>query len=160
MNNLDNMEVAESFLSKPEDIKTMIMENKATKVLCQNIRSVNKNMNGLLTLLKRINLQFEIVVLTKCWLSSSGNPPTLDTYTSYATTKLYNQNDGLIMYVKSNKKHTIEEPPFSEANCMVAKFGIDTVVIGIYRPHCFKNDATFFLNLSMTCLFSISHIKT
>lgn len=114
------------------------------------------NIDGLLTLLQRINIEFEIIILTECWLSHVASPPILDSYNSYTTTadKLYNQNDGLLIYVKSNIKHSIEEPHFLEANCMIIKLGLDTVVIGIYRPHCFKHDATKFLKSLDELLFN------
>lgn len=86
------------------------------------------------------------MILTECSLSRVDNPPTISTHTSYATKSLYNQNDGVVLYVKSTLKQSIEEPPFSEANCLLLKFGADTVIDEINRPYCLKNSITTFLH--------------
>ncbi|CAG4975023.1 unnamed protein product [Parnassius apollo] len=112
-----------------EDIKRFLEEDENSFVTAGKKETIKK-------------ADFDLIILTECWLSCSGPIPLLESYSSHATKQTYNQSDGILIYIKDNLKCTVEEPTFQEANCLIIKFGTHTVVIGIYRPYCSKNDAT------------------
>lgn len=113
------------------------------KLLNQNIRSISCNMPGLETLIARSKIHWDIMVLTECWLKSNPNIPILNGYNRFATSNNIIQNDGVVIYVNNSLSIAVEEPSFAEANCLVAKFDFDVVIIAIYRSPSYKNLSKF-----------------
>lgn len=133
---IDSFSVSESQVCDVGDCKRLLFSSgKSLTLLTQNIRSINRNMNGFEVLLQSIDVSCDIIVLTECWLSKqTGNLPSLDGYYSYQTERTINQNDGLVVFIKNNLQTSKEEPLFQGSNCLVIKIIPDTVVIAIYRP--------------------------
>lgn len=151
INEIESYEIGESFNCLPEEcLKYVKHPSSHLKVLQQNIRSLNKNYASLLTLLSRFGFACDIIVLSECWLSCVSNLPTMNGYSNYRTTVNFNQNDGVVVFVNNELNCSVEEAHISEANCLLIKIGLETVIIAVYRPCCFTNvDA--FLN-SLSCL--------
>lgn len=118
------------------------------RIVTQNIRSVNKNFDGLIVLLERMNIGQDIIVLTECWLSKTVNIPKIPDYNTFYTTRSNNQNDGVIIYVKDTYKNVkVTEPDYAEElNCLIITIN-DITVIGVYRPCEFKNTEKFSMSL-------------
>lgn len=73
-NEIDNFEMGESFQCFPEECLHHVKDPSLfLKILQQNIRSLNKNFNALSTLLVRLNFVCDVIVLSECWLSCTGN---------------------------------------------------------------------------------------
>src|SRR5678816_4318401 len=65
---------------------------KKLNVLALNIRSVRKNFNEFICLLKILDLDFSIIILTETWLTSNSNVGfTIPNYLSY---HIYRDNYG------------------------------------------------------------------
>ena len=72
------------------------------KLLNQNIRSISSNMSGLEILIARSNIDWDIMVLTECWLKTKPTIPTLNNYKVFASQKNFTQNEGVVIYVKKS----------------------------------------------------------
>lgn len=115
-------------------------------------------MPGLQTLLSRLSIQLDILILTECWLSCNPNIPLLEGYNSYSTTKRINKNDGVVVYVKNNITNiTVIEPDFTDANCIQIKIGTDTCIFAIYRPPSFKEVTNFLSSLNQLLTTNASY---
>lgn len=145
-----NINIGNAFeVDNPEDCGGILGKKTDTlRIFAQNIRSINKNFDGLLVLLERIKIKHDIILLTECWLSKTNLIPIIPGYNSFHTTQHYNQNDGVIIYVKDSFKNVkVIEPCDSEdLNCLVVILN-DISVIGIYRPCEFKNTDKFITSL-------------
>lgn len=86
----------------------------------------------------------DIIFLTECWMSVSPQVPNLPGYVTYHTKKHFNQNDGIVIYVRSSLDCSVSESDIiQEANCMVCKIGSLYTLIAIYRPPSFKDPDIF-----------------
>ena len=122
--------------------------NKGLKLLQQNIRSLKRNMAGLSPLVVRSGVSWDCIVLTECWLPSNPNIPHLSGYSHSATTKNHTQNEGVVVYHRSDLIMAIKEPELAEANCLVMIPDKHTVVLAIYRPPGYKNVNNFIQSLN------------
>lgn len=111
-------------------------------VLCANIRSINQNLDSLLVFMSKLDLVLDVVVLTECWVDQDSVIPNINNFKSFSTTKSYNQNDGVIIYINDRiSNYNIHEPVVSNGNCLVLNLNNDTTIVGLYRPSQFKNSA-------------------
>lgn len=131
------------------------------KVICQNIRSVNKNLDEFGVFLTRTNVDFDLIVLTESWLQGCGSTPSLNQYTTYNTCNHINQNSGVIVYVRNSINNiTVYEPNFSDADCLVVKIGQNYAFICSYRSPSFDSINNFQRSLDhlLSTLKSIPNI--
>lgn len=131
---LDNISVAQSATCMIEDCgRIASLHKKSTSLLCQNIRSINKNYDSLTTLLARSKSRWDLIILTECWLYKSPPLPLMHGYTSAATNLHRSQNEGVVIFYRSHLQASVSEPLIQDANCLLLKLNNDTVVIAIYR---------------------------
>ncbi|KOB65472.1 putative tick transposon [Operophtera brumata] len=153
---VDEFKVAHSFECFPSDCAAIIRNSRAyLKVITQNIRSIYKNLDSLTVLQSTLNFECDILILTESRLSEDKLLPQLPSYNVHSTTKHINQNDGVVVYCKSNISYSIDEPAFLDANCLVIKIPPHTAIIAIYRPPCFRTISRFLDSLE-TVLGSLS----
>lgn len=87
----------------PEQCKSLLPNTKnVLKLFTLNIRSINRNFDDLQVLLSRLNIDYEVIILTECWLSKNSILPKLQNYKPIATNQNFNQNDGIVIYLKEN----------------------------------------------------------
>lgn len=136
---VDDFKVARSFECFPSDCVAIIGNSRAyLKVITQNIRSIYKNLDSLVVLQSILNFECDILILTESRLSEDKLLPQLPSYNVHSTTKYINQNDGVVVYCKSNISYSIEEPVFVDASCLIIRIPPHTAIIAIYRPPCFR----------------------
>lgn len=138
--------------------KRLIGNGINTKIMHQNIRSINKNFDELLIQLHHINVDFDIIILTECWLSNNYTPKILKNYTSHNSTIFDNQNDGIVVYTKNNQNFTVTELEIQHASCTQIKYNNDTVILAIYRSPSIHNITPFLSSLSYI-LSNLSNTK-
>lgn len=161
--NLDKFNLSTVHQCTPELAHSIIpTNNNNLKLLSLNIRSINRNFLNFLTLQSRLNLSSDILVFTECWLPCLSNSiiPTLDNYTTVQTNKHLNQNDGVVVYLKSNLPHTSEELNLcGMASGLLIKLGTDSAIICIYRSPSTCNIDNF-LNALDKIFSSLSNFKS
>lgn len=163
IDNIDELSVSTTYTCAPEETLPIVKCPKNfTKILTQNIRSVNRNFLNLQTLLHRIPFDCDLIVLTECWLTCSGNStiPVLDNYHAFMTTKHINQSDGVVVYSRSDLDVVCEEPDFYQsASGLIIKINLDLAVICIYRSPSIDNINNFLTALN-NILPSLSRFKS
>lgn len=134
-----------------EDCKSKLdLNNAGLTIVTQNIRSINKNLRDFETYLARLNFEPDIIVLTECWLHEKYTNFDLPNYKYHPSRNYLNQNDGIVIYSKTNINVSVNEPIFQHGNCMVLTIGSDISVVAIYRSPNFKTKAqmeTFFQSM-------------
>lgn len=153
-------EIESHVISQAEQCKSVMMaQNSSLTTLTLNIRSINKNFYNLLILLDRLDINFDLIILTEFWLK--GKTPqayNIDGYTAHSTTKHRFQNDGLIIYCKNNLNISVHEPDIAGANSLLIKVEQDCVIIALYRSPSEYNIDPFLESLS-NVLNEYKHIR-
>ncbi|KAL4702677.1 hypothetical protein ACJJTC_001836 [Scirpophaga incertulas] len=94
--------------------------NNSLKILVQNIRSLNKNFTDFEVFLARCKVNYDVIVLTECWLQYNNNVPELESFRHFSTTRYLNQNSGVVVYVRENLKYVhVYEPMIDDCDCLV-----------------------------------------
>ncbi|XP_037298441.1 uncharacterized protein LOC119190509 isoform X2 [Manduca sexta] len=149
-NQLDSVEISNANKCLPNKCDIFIKNNyTGLKVFHMNIRSINRHFDEMVVLLSEIRFQCDILVLSECWLSKVVGLPVLNGYTSYFTKNHKNQNDGVVLYIKSNIACSVTEPPFSDGNCLICKIGDTTSIVAIYRSPSYKSLDNFFNSFNL-----------
>lgn len=142
--NIDEIATSTSLICGPEECSTHITNSQPSlNIMSQNIRSISCNFDSFSKLLQRVVVLPDVIILSECWLSCNRYLPQMVNYGCTASTRLYNQNDGLVIFTKNDLNLTVYEPNFSEANCIIITMNKSTVIIAIYRPPEFKNINNF-----------------
>lgn len=102
-------------------------------------------MPNLLVLLSRLMVDWDVIVLSECWLPCTSFIPPLDGYNFCATVNNKTQNEGVVVYYKKDQDFRITEPNIADSNCLQLEINSDTVLLAIYRPPGQK-DTTKFLH--------------
>lgn len=133
-------------VSYPEDCGKKISKYEL-KILHANIRSIQQNFENFLIILARLNISFDAIVLSECWISETSIIKQIEGYNSHNTLKYINRSGGVIIYV--NKKWTpeITEPDLEDANAMIAHVPDVFTLFGIYRSPSFRNPSNFITSL-------------
>lgn len=161
LTDLDSYKTTNGILCVPEDCSRLLKPtHKSLTVLTQNIRSLACNSDNFYTLLMRTNTAWDVIVLTECWLPSSRHIPVIQGYDYVPTRNNLTQNEGVVVYFRDHLCLTIEEPSFSDGNCLIIKMNSSTVIIAIYRPPGYKDPVTFLssLNSVLTKVHTYQHI--
>lgn len=119
-------------------------------LITQNIRSINANFSSFGTLLQRINVDTDVIILTECWLPCCSTVPHLPGYYNSSTKLNKYQNDGVVVYVRESLSFTLEELQLQDANCIFIKIGDDTAIVAVYRSPAIKNKEPFLTSLNDT----------
>lgn len=134
LNEVDRISVATNYYCDTEFCNTEI--NKSTtslKIITQNIRSIQKNMDNFQAQLARFSFEFDVIILTECWLSNDKLIPLIDGYSAHYSKILQNQNDGIVIYVKHELKCEIKEPEPAGASFILLNIYPDTCILAVYR---------------------------
>lgn len=162
VNDLDELLQPVSISCDPCNCKTKLYEMNFAdgfKIITENIRSLSNNFAGFQLLMHQIDLDYDVIVLTECWLTRQMPLPHLDGYLSFATKNVVLQNDGVVIYVNKNLENiSFDEPVCLDANCAVLKIGQDIAIIGIYRSPSQANLSRFLTSLEKV-ISSLSSFK-
>lgn len=99
------------------------------KIMTQNIRSISHNFDAFEVLLKRLNIECDLYILTESWNSKVVVFPAIQNYDTHFSTSNYNQNDGIVVYTKMGLRCSVEEAPMTDATCMLIRLDKDILII-------------------------------
>ncbi|XP_047027733.1 uncharacterized protein LOC124635821 isoform X1 [Helicoverpa zea] len=157
---LDNIEIARSVTCDYSQLHEHVVVNKNDlTIISQNIRSIYHNFDDFIINLSTLNFELDIIILTECRLSANKPIPQITNYHSYMTTRQLNQNDGVVVYVKSSIKHKVEEIQLDQASCLRLNI-LGCEVYCIYRSPSNSNIDRFTDSLSTHLNIQSSHINT
>lgn len=156
---IDNIQEAYSVHCEMDDLTQYIpLKEKDLKIICQNIRSVYRNIDDLNLNLNVLQFMPDIIILSECRLNSAKPIPVLDNYATFNSTLHLNQNDGVVIYVKKDIAVTnIREIGLDHASCIQIDT-YNTAILGIYRSPSNTNADQFITSLN-THLESIKTYK-
>jgi exonuclease III len=146
---LDNIELARTIECDCTELNNhvKIQKNDLT-IISQNIRSIYCNFNDFLLNLSSFEFETDIIILTECRLSNNKLIPKLNNYISYFTKCQLNQNDGVVLYVKSSLKHKAIEVKLAQASCLQLDV-LNNFIICIYRSPSNTNAESFIDSFNM-----------
>lgn len=157
---LDYISITKSINCDIEDIEKYVTKNKlySLNLISQNIRSIHCNMNSFTSLILRSKTNWDVIVLTECWLPSAKYIPDLRGYNSISTTVNKTQNERVVVYYDNHLNIAYEKPLINDANCLLLKLNSETCIIAIYRSPSI-NDTTSFVNSIDSLLATLSNFK-
>lgn len=138
-----------------ENCSNVFTHNHDFKILAFNIRSIKHNFDSFMVALNRSNINFDIIILTECWLFENPYPLHISGFSYFATAKMNNQNGGVVVYVNTLWNPKVSEPEVDEADCLLVALP-NIKIIGIYRSPSFKNTDKFITSLH-NLLTSFNH---
>lgn len=146
IDDIDDFHTAHAYYCSPESCINYISNDLSLKIIHTNIRSINKNFNNFIATLVTTNIEFDIIILSECWLKASGNLPQLDGYTAHSTSNNPLQNDGVVLYIKTVLNSLISEPPICDSNCLICWVG-DVAIVAVYRSPSYVTLDNFYTSL-------------
>lgn len=156
----NNINVGDSFLVEvPEAFPQYKLGTESSlRIIVQNIRSIHKNLEDFKVFIARSKIDYDIIILTECWLQNSDMIPKLEQFDSFHTRNHINQNSGVVVYIRSYLPHvTVYEPNFADADCLVIGIGKSHAFICMYRSPSFASLANFVESLE-ELLIDLKHV--
>lgn len=137
--------VGDSYLiDSPEQCSSLLRDTATDlKIIVQNIRSLNCNFDDFSVHLSRLNVTFDIIILTECWLHHTTNFPSMTNYICYATTKHKNQNSGIVVYIRNSLDANVSEPNVEDSDSLLIKIGRRFAIVALYRSPSIYNVDSF-----------------
>lgn len=137
---IDKLELCQRYLTCEYNLKIMTL----------NIRSAQRNFDSFLIALKRTQIEYDVIVLTECWLHESSIIRQIDGYNVYSTTKHKNKASGVIVYVRDSFTATALEPDVEDADCILVSINGYAQIMGLYRSPSVTRLDKFLLTLDTT----------
>lgn len=134
-------------------------DNYNFKVLTLNIRSYQRNFDDFCIAFKRLDTDFDVVVLTECWLSEGTILEPLPGYSVSRSQLQSNKNGGVIIYTLMNRNVKVIESVIAEADSLLLELDNSIAILGIYRSPSFSNLDNFIVSLD-TVLSQIKKYST
>lgn len=127
-------------LNKPDECKTVLKQNEKNpnfKIIHNNIRSLNKNIDDFKIMLEELGSDFDCVVLTETWQLLDPCIYRIPGYKPIYNEGGYNQNDGIMMYIREDHVFdseivSIERVKFLKTKIKIGKRN-DILVTSCYR---------------------------
>lgn len=114
-----------------------ISGNKFLNIVHFNIRSLNKNFDELLVYIELFKNNLDIIVLSETWRIDGVSNYLINNYTAYYSESYFNQNDGVIVYVKNNLNVSVKIEKITQINLIRILFTKNNISFGLtasYRP--------------------------
>lgn len=146
---LDDVAEVETQVLAVEDLNLWYENMNSTSMLHVvhlNIRSIGKNFEKMLILLHRLKVRFDIIILSECWHVDTDNFD-IEGYDIHYSEGKYNQNDGLVLYIRSCLGARFTRQRFTENTFCNVAFNIGKyryVINAVYRLP--STDINLFLN--------------
>lgn len=150
---IDNTEIAKSIECSIEDLQNNIFKKSSLNIIHQNIRSIYNNFSDFEITFSQFKINIDVIIFTECRLNSNKNIPLLSNYTVYFTNKLFNQNDGVVVYIKNEHKVKVKEMNLIHASGLEIMIH-NSIILAIYRSPSNTN-AEDFINSLLAHLNSI-----
>lgn len=153
LNEIDNLEIARAFECDPNQLdRHLHVSRNDLTIISQNIRSIYCNFDDFLLTLTTLKFEVDVIILTECRLDFNKPIPILPNYHSYSTKHQLNQNDGVVVFVKSTLRHKVQEIKITHGSCIQLDI-LNNTILCIYRSPSNSNSEMF---LNSLC----SHIET
>jgi len=137
--NGDTREAAnEADLNRIWQGQLIIDDKKFLKIMHMNIRSIQKNFDQFICLLNNMKDSLpHLIILSETWQVKDVNLYKIPGFMLYYNHANFNQNDGLVVYIKSSIKYSINSLKITEASFSSVNFELCGIKFGLtatYRP--------------------------
>lgn len=149
---ITNCKYAETFDEIQRELRG-VSSFENLNIFCMNIRSLQKNYDELNILLHNSQNVYDLIILTETWQLSNTNFQ-IQNYNLYYNSGKINQNDGVVVYIRSDlvpkvNLITLNEITFSKIQ--FSKYNKSFNILACYRPpstnpQLFLNDLEILLN--------------
>lgn len=153
LRDLDSSDLPCHIVEQPESCKSLFTDQFNFKVLTMNIRSIHHNFVDWLLTFARLGIEFDVLILTECWLNENSIVPQMEGFSAFRTHKYINKAGG-VPYVSNTWEPEVTEPLLEGANCLHISLKNHVNLFAIYRSPSFT-DITAFLNSLGTNINSI-----
>lgn len=153
---LDRIQIECKIVSEPELCKQVFVKEHNFKLLTFNIRSIQKNFEIFSVVLARLEVDYDVIVLTECWLNEFSIIPQILGYHSFRTAKLNNQNGGIVIFVKNIWDATVSEPDIRDADSLLIHIHNHVSILGIYRSPSYRDIDSFLTSIDVFLSSSVS----
>lgn len=101
-----------------------------------NIRSINKNFDNFMVLLESLKQKLDLIILTETWNISNLDLYSIPGYNSFYSHGKYNQNDGVVVFVRDGINATFKNIIFTQNTFTILNFEINSIpfcIVSAYR---------------------------
>lgn len=124
-----------------------ILHKYRFKVLHANIRSVQRNFDSFLVVFQRLNIPFDAIVFSECWINELSIIKQIEGYKCYNSTKFINKSGGVIIYLNNKWSGNVTEPEIDDANSLMVEVPNAFTLVALYRSPSFTNPDRFISSL-------------
>lgn len=104
--------------SNVNDCRAKLNERQGLRFLHNNIRSVGKNFDDFQILLERLNCNFDLIAFSETWKLANHKNFELTGYTTLYNFGDFNQNDGVVVFIKNSLNFTSEIINIDQIKCL------------------------------------------
>lgn len=126
-----------------ESCKNVLNDIYNFKVLTFNIRSLQKNFDEFLIILSRLEIKFDVIILTECHLGTCSLMRTIPEYAYYSTSIICNRAGGVVAYIRSDWRVNVSEPNILDADSLLIELPNSYSILGVYRSPSVANVDSF-----------------
>lgn len=122
--------------SNVDDCTIKLTERQGLRIIHNNIRSVRKNFDDFQVLLQRLNVNFDLIAFSETWKLVNHENFELAGYTTLYNFGDFNQNDGVLVFIKNSLNFTYEIINIDQIKCLricIKKMPKNYFVTVIYR---------------------------
>ncbi|KAH9635883.1 hypothetical protein HF086_002443 [Spodoptera exigua] len=121
--------------------------------------SYQRNFDNFYMAVKRLDSDFDAIILTECWLNEGTILEPIPGYSVSRTNEQLNKNGGIVIYTKSRYNITTLEHTVADADSILLTIDKKLALLGIYRSPSYANIDNFTSSLD-TALLEIKSIPT
>lgn len=100
-----------------------------------NIRSIKKNFDELLVYMQETKINLDVIVLSEVWNIEKVSDFNIPSYSIYHNESTFNQNDGLIVYIKNSINAQVTIHNFTETKVLYAILKFNDTSIGLLASY-------------------------
>ncbi|KAL0809658.1 hypothetical protein ABMA28_011181 [Loxostege sticticalis] len=130
-----------------------IINKHYIKVFHVNIQSVQHNFESFLIIFARLNISFDVIVFSECWINEFFAIKQIEGYKSYNTSKYINKSGGVIVYINNKWSANVTEPDIEDANGLIVEVPNVFSLIGQAMPSV---GVSFFWTVNVFVAINIS----
>ncbi|KAH9642381.1 hypothetical protein HF086_004913 [Spodoptera exigua] len=113
------------------------------KILSLNIRSYQRNFDDFTVALSRLEVNFDAIVLTECWLNEGTILENILGYNVFRTNTQQNKNGGIVIYIKNHHNASIVQTSLQDTDSLLLVLNNRVALLGLYRSPSFPNLTNF-----------------
>jgi len=124
-----------------QDCYSLFSKNSGFSIFHLNIRSLKRNFDQFVVLLESLKIKFDCIVLSETWDVDDINHFAIDGYNAFYNHSHYNQNDGVVVFVRSELCVDVTYDSVNNltfTNARITFYDKIISILAIYRPPAYE----------------------